>query len=380
MMKKLSANLGSSNKNSSSVSNKNNSNMLERSFMFLLTCVGLYFFALGGWTLSNSLLSSSPFYLLLGVSLLGYTHSSEIKRLLLASCISRLPPWLLEYLYHKSPLDVLMEPSALAQAYTMCALSSTVALSSLEPQDQQRITDQLPEELAYLRRPGLLHLLLPESMVNDLVDEQQQQQHHRQQQQEQQQQQQQRRGCFVVPRRLGRGAGAGAAATTTTTRTTTNDEDGNENEEEEDDEEDQAEEQIGMATATLATTPPRRRAAAHVDASHVPSIRSSSMAATTAAARMARPLSAYTHTHTHAQPTTASSGQAATLPIDQLDVRGLIQHRLGPLYDDIASRVVQPLCDDVASRGQAMVASTVHFVSSGGDMSDVQVFYCCVLN
>ena len=92
---------------------------------------------------------SSLFHASLGLLLL-LIYSDDARLLFLR----QLPKSMLLYLYRKSLLDVLIEPSPALKAYTVVALSAV-----LSDDEVRRLTDSLPRECDYMRRPGLIHML-----------------------------------------------------------------------------------------------------------------------------------------------------------------------------------------------------------------------------
>lgn len=124
----------------------------------VLTFLGLLFFSTGAFRLCAGLLQSSVFYLWVG-GVLVLLHS-ETARL---SLLRRLPRSVLVYLFKKSVLDILVDPSGMVKVYTIAALTSV-----LGEDDLRRLIDTLPRECDALRRPGLVHLL--PSVVQRMLD------------------------------------------------------------------------------------------------------------------------------------------------------------------------------------------------------------------
>lgn len=124
----------------------------------VLTLLGMLFFSTGAFRLGAGLLQSSVFYLWVG-GVLVLLHS-ETARL---SLLRRLPRSVLVYLFKKSVLDILVDPSGMVKVYTLAALTSV-----LGEDDLRRLIDTLPRECDALRRPGLVHLLPP--VVQRMLD------------------------------------------------------------------------------------------------------------------------------------------------------------------------------------------------------------------
>lgn len=115
----------------------------------LLSLLGGVLLTVGLYRLGHSALHSAAFHALMGLLLLlMYSESARLWLLRL------LPRSLLVYLYRKSVLDVLIEPSPMTKAYMVVALSSV-----LGDEELQRLSNTLPRECDYMRRPGLIHLL-----------------------------------------------------------------------------------------------------------------------------------------------------------------------------------------------------------------------------
>lgn len=123
--------------------------LLKIALQISLSMVGAALFAAGCYRIGNGALHSAIFHAFMGLVLL-LLYSENARILLLRS----LPRTLLIYLYQKSVIDILIEPSPLAKAYTLVALSGV-----LGNEDLRRLMDTLPRECDYLRRPGLIHML-----------------------------------------------------------------------------------------------------------------------------------------------------------------------------------------------------------------------------
>ena len=123
--------------------------LLDYCLTVLLSLLGGALLTVGLYRLGHSVLHSAAFHALMGLLLL--LMYSETARLWL---LRLLPRSLLVYLYRKSVLDVLIEPSPMTKAYMVVALSSVLGDDEL-----QRLSNTLPRECDYMRRPGLIHLL-----------------------------------------------------------------------------------------------------------------------------------------------------------------------------------------------------------------------------
>ena len=122
---------------------------IDISLSSALAFLGFLLFLVGVYRLGDAVAHSALFHASLGLVLL--LIYSEHARLYL---LRLLPRSLLIYLYRKSLLDVLVEPSPALKAYTVVALSAVLSDDEL-----RRLAESLPRECDFVRRPGLVHLL-----------------------------------------------------------------------------------------------------------------------------------------------------------------------------------------------------------------------------
>jgi len=122
---------------------------IDLSLSSALAFLGFLLFLVGLYRLGDAVAHSALFHASLGlVLLLIYSENARLYLLRL------LPRSLLMYLYRKSLLDVLVEPSPALKACTVVALSAVLSDDEL-----RRLAESLPRECDFVRRPGLVHLL-----------------------------------------------------------------------------------------------------------------------------------------------------------------------------------------------------------------------------
>lgn len=120
-----------------------------------LSGMGLLLLSYGSYGIFHAIVSSAFFYFFIGLMLV-LTFSAAIRR----ECLRRMPPIAAKYLYRASLLDLVLDASAALRSVShgVAALGVT---SLLHREDISRLSLALPEEYAFLARPGLVHLMPP---------------------------------------------------------------------------------------------------------------------------------------------------------------------------------------------------------------------------